>query len=216
VSFTVSAALAEADGVGVALGSLVGSLDDELPPVKMPVIASPMSSRRLLSLLAEADGDGVAVSPAEELVSLLAEADGVGVGVALSSEPEPEPEPDDEESSEPEPVSDPEPEEEADGDGVAVVSSEPEGLAEADGDSLPSSAVTQSLYSSTVRLFEVGWSAARARVGVKPMPMSTAVGIAAMAIALPAGTWNLVNSGFLGAACRGPTLVPAETAGLSP
>jgi hypothetical protein len=30
--------------------------------------------------------------------------------------------------------------------------------------------------------------------------MRTAVGMAARAIALPAGTWNLVNNGFLGAA----------------
>jgi hypothetical protein len=36
--------------------------------------------------------------------------------------------------------------------------------------------------------------------------MSTAVGIAAMAIALPVGLLNLVNSGFLGAAWRGPVL----------
>ena len=41
---------------------------------------------------------------------------------------------------------------------------------------------------------------------VNPKPMSTAVGIATEAIALPAGMWNLVNSGFLGAACRGPVL----------
>lgn len=80
-------------------------------------------------------------------------------------------------------------------------------LDEADGDGVgdadaPSSsmAARQSLYSSAVRLFELGCSSARASVGVNPMPMRTAVGIAAMAIALPAGMWNLVNSGFLGAA----------------
>ena len=50
------------------------------------------------------------------------------------------------------------------------------------------------------------WSSALASVGVNPMPMRTAVGMAARAIALPAGMWNLVNSGFLGAACRGPVL----------
>ena len=45
--------------------------------------------------------------------------------------------------------------------------------------------------------------------GVSPMPMSTADGIAAMAIALPAGTWSRVSSGFFGAACLGPVLAPA-------
>jgi hypothetical protein len=43
-------------------------------------------------------------------------------------------------------------------------------------------------------------SSAWARWGVSPMPMSTAVGMAAMAITLPAGTWILVSSDFLGAA----------------
>ncbi|GGZ19917.1 hypothetical protein GCM10010300_74900 [Streptomyces olivaceoviridis] len=32
------------------------------------------------------------------------------------------------------------------------------------------------------------------------------MGMATEAIALPAGMWNLVNSGFLGAAWRGPDL----------
>jgi len=49
-----------------------------------------------------------------------------------------------------------------------------------------------------------GSSSADARRGVSPMPMSTAVGMAAMAIALPAGTCSLVSSDFLGAAWRGP------------
>ncbi len=62
------------------------------------------------------------------------------------------------------------------------------------------------MNSSAVRLRDDGWSSAWASVGVKPIPISTAVGIAAMAIAFPAGMWNLVNSGFLGAACRGPVL----------
>ena len=81
-------------------------------------------------------------------------------------------------------------------------------LARVDGDAeasaSSSSAATQSLYSSAVRLLAVGLVAlslsACASVGVKPMPIRTAVGIAARAIALPAGMWNLVNSGFLGAA----------------
>jgi hypothetical protein len=51
-----------------------------------------------------------------------------------------------------------------------------------------------------------GSSSADARRGVSPMPMSTAVGMAAMAIALPAGTCSLVSSDFLGAAWRGPVL----------
>ncbi|BCL27636.1 hypothetical protein GCM10017557_24950 [Streptomyces aurantiacus] len=58
-------------------------------------------------------------------------------------------------------------------------------------------------------------SSAEASVGVKPMPMRIAVGIDAMAIALPAGTCSLMKSGFLGAACRGPVLArdsPAESA----
>jgi hypothetical protein len=45
-----------------------------------------------------------------------------------------------------------------------------------------------------------GSSSADARRGVSPMPMSTAVGMAAMAIALPAGTCSLVSSDFRGAA----------------
>ncbi|CAM5337707.1 hypothetical protein SALBM311S_08892 [Streptomyces alboniger] len=83
---------------------------------------------------------------------------------------------------------------------------EVEGDGLADGEAPSSSAARQSLYSSAVRLLDAGWSSASARVGVSPIPMRTAVGIAARAIALPAGTWNLVNSGFLGAAWRGPVL----------
>ncbi len=63
-----------------------------------------------------------------------------------------------------------------------------------------SMASRHSLNSSAVRFLDDGWSSAWASVGVKPIPIRTAVGIAAMAIALPAGMWNLVNSGFLGAA----------------
>lgn len=93
----------------------------------------------------------------------------------------------------------------AEGDGVGEADSSPlDSLSES------SRAATQSLYSSAVRLLEVGAAgvslSAMASVDVKPMPMSTAVGIAAMAIALPAGLLNLVNSGFLGAAWRGPVL----------
>ena len=49
-------------------------------------------------------------------------------------------------------------------------------------------------------------SSASASLGVSPMPTNTAVGIAASAIALPAGIWSLVSSDFRGAACRGPFL----------
>jgi hypothetical protein len=83
---------------------------------------------------------------------------------------------------------------------VALAEAEAEGDGEADGSSEPSSASTHFWYSSAVRLLDEGWSSACASVGVSPIPMRTAVGMAARAIALPAGTWNLVNNGFLGAA----------------
>lgn len=47
-------------------------------------------------------------------------------------------------------------------------------------------------------------SSAWARCGVRPMPISTAVGIAASATAFPAGTCSLVSSDLRGAAWRGP------------
>lgn len=53
-----------------------------------------------------------------------------------------------------------------------------------------------------------GTGLAMASWGVMPMPISTAVGIAAIAIALPAGMCSRVSSGFLGAACRGPLRAP--------
>lgn len=135
------------------------------------------------------------------LLSLLSDvlvAEAEGVGSASSSEPE-----SDEEVS-------PSPEV-AVAEGLGSVSSaDSEALAEADGvaladasvpSSAPSRSSTQAWYSSAVRLFEVvGWSSALASVGVRPMPMRTAVGMAAKAIALPAGMWNLVDNGFLGAA----------------
>jgi hypothetical protein len=193
-------ALAEADGVGVGL-----ALDVELPPVKMLPIALPKSSSRP-PLLADAEGLGVAVSLDVSLPEL-AEAD--GVGVALSSEPESDeevfPESEEPEESFDESAVD-------DGEGVAL-SSDLSELAEADGDGEADespSAATQSLYSSAVRLFDDGDVepplSARASEDVNPIPMRTAVGIATVAIALPAGMWNLVNSGFLGAAWRGPVL----------
>jgi hypothetical protein len=211
-----SPALGDSDGVGLAVSS------EPEPPVKIPVIVSPISSSRLPPL-ADAEGLDVAVSPDWSSPDLLA--DGDGVGSAASPEPESDdeevPEPEDPEEDEPE-VSeesaeseDPEPEEswspsEADGLGFAS-SSLPVASALSEGDAeAPSRAATHSLYSSAVRLFDdvlaVLSLSATARLAVNPIPMRTAVGIAAMAIALPAGMWNLVNSGFLGAAWRGPVL----------
>jgi hypothetical protein len=157
-----------------------------------------------LPLLADAEGVGVDAALSDDLSDVLdedEEADADGVGSALSSEPESDEEvlPEDAE---------------AEGVGFAV-SPDLSALAEAVGDGVadalapssePVTAATQSLYSSAVRLFDDPWSSARASVGVNPIPIRTAVGIAAMATAFPAGMWNLVNSGFLGAAWRGPVL----------
>jgi len=199
--------VADAEGEGDADGEAALLDEESSPPVKMPVMASPMSLSTLSLLL---DGEGVAVeAPSDVDVDLLAVAEGVGVGSALSSEPE--------SGEEVLPVSD---DFDADGLGSSVdlsvdLSVGVPLLVEADGDgvaealalaSSPVTAATQSLYSSAVRLLEEEWSSAFARVGVSPMPIRTAVGIAARAIALPAGMWNLVNSGFLGAAWRGPVL----------
>jgi hypothetical protein len=188
----------EADGVGLEL-----SLAEEpLPPVRTPVIASPMVSRTL-PLLADAEGVGVEAAWSEDFCDVLAEDEEAdGVGSALSSEPESD------EEDVPEDV---------EGVGVALPEDslalgEGEAEAEAEGDAVsdafsePVTASTHFWYSSAVRLFEVEWSSAWASVGVSPIPMRTAVGMAARAIALPAGMWNLVNSGFLGAAWRGPVL----------
>jgi hypothetical protein len=170
-----------------------------------------------LPLLSDGEGDAVALPLSDDSPDVPEEADGEGVGSAPSSEPEPDAsdEPDVSEEFEEELLSeDPEESEEFEESepslsSDALVEAEGDGVADA---SLPSPessrAATQSLYSSAVRLFDVDGdlSSARASVGVNPMPMRTAVGIAAMAIALPAGIWNLVNSGFLGAAWRGPVL----------
>ncbi|CAM5255765.1 hypothetical protein STANM309S_00046 [Streptomyces tanashiensis] len=53
-------------------------------------------------------------------------------------------------------------------------------------------------------------SSARASLGVRPMPTNTAVGIAASAIAFPAGPWILFSSDLRGAACRGPSFASAD------
>jgi hypothetical protein len=196
---------AEADGVGLAV-----AVESPLPPVKTSLIASPIESSRFPLV---ADGDGVAVAvpppPDDDVSDEPDEGVADGSGVALSAEPESDEEvlPEDESCAAADAV----------GVGVAVSLAGVDSLAEAEGvgvaeGSLDASrALTQSLYSSAVRLFDVGGvvvelPSASARLDVKPMPMSTAVGIATVAIALPAGMWNLVNSGFLGAAWRGPDL----------
>ncbi|MGW1257883.1 hypothetical protein ACWD5Q_22515 [Streptomyces sp. NPDC002513] len=153
--------------------------------------------------LAEADGLGVEPPP-DGVPDPLAE-DADGAGTALSSAPESD------EEDLPDVVSDVLSgalSEDAEGVGSAVPA-DGDALAEADGDGVADASVepldlsrtsTHFWYSSAVMVFDDAWSSARARVGVSPIPMRTAVGIAARAIALPAGTWNRVNSGFLGAA----------------
>jgi hypothetical protein len=194
---------AEAEGDDVAEGLAAEPEPDPEPPVRTPVMASPIVPSRFPPL-AEADGLGEDAPPPEDVPDVLLD----GVGSALSSEPESD------EEVLPDVVSDAFPELPC-GDAEDVgsgVSADFEGLAEADDDGdgedeESSRASTHFWYSSTVRLLDDGvWSAARASVGVSPIPMRTAVGIAARAIAFPAGMWNLVNSGFLGAAWRGPGL----------
>jgi hypothetical protein len=138
--------------------------------------------------LAEADAEGVAVGvlvlpPLEDDELFVDElADGVGVAVALlllalSLE-----------------------DDEDDGDFEDAL-----GLAlEDDADGVADSSVVSEHDVPEKGFF--GSSSADARRGVSPMPMSTAVGMAAMAIALPAGTCSLVSSDFRGAAWRGPVL----------
>jgi hypothetical protein len=165
----------------------------------MPESASPTEPSRPPSLLADAEGVAVDVPLSDDLPDVLAEdEDADGVGLALSSEPESDEEvlPGDAE---------------ADGVGFAVSEDAPaleeaEEDGEADASLEPARASTHFWYSSAVMLFDDPWSSASASVGVSPIPMRTAVGIAARAMTLPAGMWNLVKSGFRGAACRGPVL----------
>jgi hypothetical protein len=208
-----------ADGVADGDGLAEEPPESELPPPRMPPSVSPRVPSRP-PLLLDADGVGVAVpapEPDDESDEPEPESEpepdvAVGWGVALSPEPESGEEvlpesPDCVSFESLAPAL-------AEGDGVAVsplLEADGEGDDEASLDA--SSAVTQSLYSSAVRLLAVGdgdgllpLPAARASEDVKPMPISTAVGIATEAMAFPAGMWNLVNSGFLGAAWRGPVL----------
>jgi hypothetical protein len=211
----VADAFGDALADGVADGEGLADEPESLPPPSRPPSVSPMVSSRP-PLLLDADGVGEAEplpepeepEPEEPEVAL-------GVGVALPPEPESDEEDDDVEDDDEDEgvVSEPFVPALAEGDGVA----ESDALAEADGVgeaelSLPAICLTQFLYSSAFWLFDVVDGdgllplSARASVDVKPMPISTAVGIATEAIALPAGMWNLVNSGFLGAAWRGPVL----------
>jgi hypothetical protein len=209
----VASGVAEADGVG--LGVVLE------PPVKMLPRASPMVPSRPPSWLALADGVGVGVSlvPEPEPLDVPFDPEDDVLDVPFSPEPESD------EEDEPE-----EPEVAFCVEGVAgaaglaeplllslVSFAESLPLAEADGEGEaealflePSSAVTQSLYSFAVRLLAGDADelllSARASEDVTPSPMKTAVGIATVAIALPAGMCNLVNSGFFGAAWRGPVL----------
>ncbi|GAA3883155.1 hypothetical protein GCM10022207_57710 [Streptomyces lannensis] len=187
---------AEADGAGLVLDD---ELEPEWEPPRTPDRVSPMVPSRPPP--SEADGSGVDVPPPDAPVE-----DVDGLGVPSSSEPESDEEvlpgvPSDGLSAEADDV----------GSGVSADS---DALAEADGDgeaeasleSWGSRASTHFWYSSTDMLLDGEWSSARANAVLIPTPMKTAVGIAARAIALPAGMWNLVNSGFLGAAWRGPVL----------
>jgi hypothetical protein len=82
--------------------------------------------------------------------------------------------------------------------GVAVGD---DGLAEGDFDSEASgSGVSERVTQGPGAKGFVTWSSASASFGVSPMPTNTAVGIAARAIALPAGICSFVRSDFLGAA----------------
>jgi hypothetical protein len=192
-------ALAEADGAGVELAVSSG--------VRIFLMASPTPSGSSgFVVLADAEGAGVDAALSAALPDVLAEEDAEGAGVALSPEPE----------SGEEVLPGAADSDDAEGAGVAwsedalalalaLALAEADGVAVADA-SLPFTASTHAWYSSAVRVLDVAWSSAWASVGTKPIPMRTAVGIAAMAIALPAGIWILVSSGFLGAAWRGPVL----------
>jgi len=184
-SGTVTALFSVAEGDGVAEASA-----DASPGVRMSLIAVPMFSSRL-PWLAEADGDGAGASVAADAFGTLAEdgaadddADGAGAALPPAPGPASEVRPD----ILPAVVF-------AEADGVGCAATDCEAPAEADGDGVadgsvasfePVRASTHFWYSSAVRLLGAGWSAARASVELRPMPMRTAVGIAARAI-FPAG-----------------------------
>lgn len=93
----------------------------------------------------------------------------------------------------------------ADGDGVAlpplppVAVSLPAADADEDADGVAVGVSVWETQGPALNLL-LGISSAWARCGVKPMPIRTAVGIAASATAFPAGTCSLISSDLRGAA----------------
>jgi hypothetical protein len=197
VSFTVLAALSAveedvvAPEVAEALGEAEADADAvELSPTPSRLLSAsptPSGSSALADLLAEADADAEGEGVAEEAL---------GLGVLVPVLPL---------------VSflsvffEADTEELADGLGVAVAVLPDLSLPPADGEA-DADAVSDAVAHDLPENGFFGSSSACASRGVMPMPISTAVGIAAMAIALPAGICNLVSSDFLGAACLGPVL----------
>jgi hypothetical protein len=197
VSFTVLAALSVveedvvAPEVAEALGEAEADADAvELSPTPSRLLSAsptPSGSSALADLLAEADADAEGEGVAEEAL---------GLGVLVPVLPL---------------VSflsvffEADTEELADGLGVAVAVLPDLSLPPADGEA-DADAVSDAVAHDLPENGFFGSSSACASRGVMPMPISTAVGIAAMAIALPAGICNLVSSDFLGAACLGPVL----------
>ncbi|MFE2430905.1 hypothetical protein ACFXJ5_29710 [Streptomyces sp. NPDC059373] len=187
----VELAFGVAVALGVALEDDVFADEDDVvlltPSRLFSASPTPSGSSGFVVELAEADADGVEVAvgvlvlppPEDDELFVDELADGVGVAVALLLLV---PSLEDDEDFEDELAL----ELDEDADGVADSS----GVSEHD--------VPEKGF--------FGSSSADARRGVSPMPMSTAVGMAAMAIALPAGTCSLVSSDFLGAAWRGPVL----------
>ncbi|WP_246143883.1 hypothetical protein [Actinacidiphila oryziradicis] len=197
MSFTVLAALSVveedvvAPEVAEALGEAEADADAvELSPTPSRLLSAsptPSGSSALADLLAEADADAEGEGVAEEalglgvLVPLLPLVSFLSVFFEADTE------------------------ELADGLGVAVAVLPDLSLPPADGEA-DADAVSDAVAHDLPENGFFGSSSACASRGVMPMPISTAVGIAAMAIALPAGICNLVSSDFLGAACLGPVL----------
>ena len=86
------------------------------------------------------------------------------------------------------------------GPALALGSGFPEAEAEGEGESDVSGSVRTT--HARIRIGRLGTGVREGERGVRPMPTNTAVGIAASAIALPAGICNLVRRDFLGAAWR--------------
>jgi hypothetical protein len=91
----------------------------------------------------------------------------------------------------------------ADGEGPGDAEGDSPGVTDADGDGEADadSGGSSDRVTHGPGAYGMSWlSAASASRGPNPMPTKTAVGIAASAIALPAGICSLVRSDFLGAA----------------